>query len=293
MENCKKFIVPGRIAFREGPISPIAVLVSPYGSVEVSLYGGHLLSYRPLGHSPVLWLAKSHSSVQKGKAIRGGIPVCWPWFGAKTGLPAHGFARTLSWSIVSSEYDKDSTTLVLGCCETEETLALWPHHFNLTLSITIGEKLCLELTTENADTVPFEITEALHTYFRVKDVEKIAISGFDGEPYIDKAPFGKDSVQSGKIAISGEIDRVYNHHKTSALLVDGEIKRRILIEKEGSHATVVWNPWIEKSAGMKDMEDGDYKNFVCVEAANALGSPITIAPGKKQTMKMEITALLM
>ncbi len=292
--NLQKFTAPGRIAFRDGALAPIAVLVSPHGAAEVSLYGAHVLSYRPIGHGPVLWLAQSHKTVAAGKAIRGGIPVCWPWFGAAetAGLPAHGFVRNRVWSVVSTEYDKDTTSITLGILDDDETMALWPFSFRLELKVTMGESLTLELTTINTGDKPFEISEALHTYLRVKDVEGIQVTGLDGQPYIDKAPGGKDGVQSGAITFAGETDRVYNRHDGLTLINDMAIKRRIVVEKEKSRATVVWNPWHDKASGMADMDEGGWKNFICVETANALGEPIIVEPGRDHTMKAKITALL-
>ncbi len=290
-----KFAAPGRIAFRDGPVAPIAVVVSPYGSAEVSLYGGHVLSYRPVGHSPVLWLAESAKSIAPGKAIRGGIPVCWPWFGSfhPAGLPNHGFARTQTWSVVSTEYEKDTTSLTLGLASSEETRALWPHDFLLRLTVTVGPALVVMLETENTGATPFAITEALHSYFRVRDIANATVSGFDGQPYLDKAPGGADSVQSGPVAFTGDTDRIYARHASTAIVNDPGVGRRISIEKTGSAATVVWNPGAAKGDAMGDMEQGDWRRFVCVETANAGAEPILVAPGAKHALTATITSVLL
>lgn len=293
--NLAKFTTPGRIVFRDASPAPVAVLVSPYGSAEVSLYGAHVLSCRPTGHAPLLWLAESYKTLQPGKAIRGGIPVCWPWFGAagKEGLPSHGFARTQVWSVISTEFDKDSTSVTFGLVSTPETKALWPHDFKLELTVTVGPAFKVELATTNIGDAPFEITEALHTYFRVKNVADASVTGLDGQPYIDKAPGGADAVQSGAVTFSGETDRVYNHHATAAIISDPGIGRRIAIEKDGSQATVVWNPWIEKAARLADMADDDWPHFVCVETANAGAAPVAVAPGARHVLSASITAVLL
>ncbi len=290
-----KFAAPGRIAFRDGPLSPVAVVVSPYGSAEVSLYGGHVLSYRPVGHSPVLWLAESAKSIAPGKAIRGGIPVCWPWFGAapRAGLPNHGFARTQIWSVVSTEYEKDTTSITLGLVPTDATRALWPHDFLLQLTVTVGPALVLTLETENTGAAPFAITEALHSYFRVRDVAGVSVMGLDGQPYFDKAPGGVDSVQSGPIAFAGEVDRIYARHSSAAIVNDPGVGRRISIEKTGSAATVVWNPAAGKGDAMADMAQGDWRRFVCVETANAGAGPIEVAPGAKHAVTATIASILL
>jgi glucose-6-phosphate 1-epimerase len=294
-DNLSKFAVAGRIAFRDASPAPVVVLVSPHGAVEISLYGAHVLSYRPTGHSPVLWLADSYKSLEPGKAIRGGIPVCWPWFGAAAmpGLPSHGFARTQEWVVLGTEYDKDETAITLGLPPTQANYRLWPHDFALSLTITLGETLKLELTTENLDKEPFVITEALHTYFRVKDIEKTSVTGLDGQPYTDTTPNGGEKLQSGAVAFDKETDSVYHHHDSVSIITDSGINRRIAIEKDGSNSTVVWNPWIEKAARTADMNDDDWHNFVCVETANTAMRPITIKPGEKHTMTAKYTVLLL
>lgn len=293
--NFSKFAAPGRIAFRNASPAPVAVLVSPYGAAEISLYGAHLLSYRPTGQSPVLWLAESYKTLQPSKAIRGGIPVCWPWFGAAAlpDLPSHGFARTQIWEVNSTEYDKETTTLILILRDSLETRELWPHNFRLQLKITVGPSLELELSTTNTDTSPFEITEALHSYFRVKDIATTTVTGLDNQPYLNKVANGSDGLQSGAITFTDETDRIYNHHDSAALITDEALNRRIAVEKTGSHATVVWNPWIEKAQRLTDMHDDDWHNFVCVETANAGTAPIIVEPRATHTITAKITSALL
>ena len=179
----RAFGVAGRIAFRPGPCGePIAVLVEEHGACEVALYGAHVLSYRPTGHSPVLWMAKDFMATPPGKAIRGGIPVCWPWFGAhpEGAGAAHGFARTSRWNLLRTDYDSYSTALTLVLEDTPETRALWPHRFHLELSVRVGANLKVTLAAENTGAEPFTMTEALHAYFRVKDIREAKVSGLDG-----------------------------------------------------------------------------------------------------------------
>ncbi len=297
----KKFTAPGRIAFRDGPCgAPIIVLVAPHGSCEVALYGAHVLSYRPLGHSPVLWMAKSMMDTKPGKAIRGGIPVCWPWFGAApcpapdgSPLPAHGFARTQVWTLRKTEYGAQETTVFLTLDDSEATRALWPHRFHLELTVTVGERLDVTLETTNRDAAPFEITEALHSYFRVTDIAETKVRGLSGLDYLDKAPGGRDATQGGDIAFTSETDRVFPNATDSAAVIDEGLRRVILVEKQGSSATVVWNPWAEKAAKMADLAADDYLRFVCVETANCGGAPVAVAPGASHSVTAHLSAALL
>lgn len=280
----RDFGVPGRIAFREGPLGePVAVLVEEHGTCEVSFYGAHVLSYRPTGHSPVLWLAKSFRTLADSAPIRGGIPVCWPWFGPRDGLPSHGFARTARWNLLRTDYDTYSTSIALVLEDTPETRALWPHKFRLELSVTVGSALVVSLLAENTGDAPFEMSGALHSYFTVKEIGGIAINGLDGVKYLDRAPGGADAVQSGDIAIRAETDRIYVSAPDEATIEDAALGRRIKVVKEGAPDVVVWNPWIEKAARLPDMDDDDYLRFVCVETA--FTSPATLAPGEKRRVR--------
>ena len=294
LEKLEKFAQQGRIAFREDAVAPVAILVAPGGSAEVSLYGANVLSYRPTGHSPVLWLADSYKVVEPGSPTRGGIPVCWPWFGRleNKDMPMHGFARTQFWSVIEAESDAETTSVTLALVENKSTLALWPHPFRLELKVTVGQSLALALTTVNTGSAPFAITEALHTYFRVKEVSDTLVTGLDGQPYLDKTRDFAEFLQSGAVSFSEATDRVYYRHSGAAVITDPGIGRRIAIEKKGSGASVVWNPNSESCKRIGDMNPDDWRRFVCVETANAGGAPLEIAPGATHTISATISAIL-
>lgn len=294
LEALEKFAQAGRIAFREDEIAPVAVLVAPGGAAEVSLYGATVLSWRPTGQPPALWLADSYRTVEPGTPTRGGIPVCWPWFGRHPdpAMPMHGCVRTEQWSLAGAECDAETTSVTLALDETPTTLALWPHRFHLELRVTVGKTLDVALTTTNTGDAPFAITEALHTYFRVKEIADTLVTGFDAQPYLDKAPGGVDGIQSGAIAFTQETDRVYYRHAGAAIISDNGAGRRVLIEKRDSGASVVWNPWAGKCARLSDMKPDDWHRFVCVETANAGGEPIEVAPGASHMIAATYTAAL-
>lgn len=247
-------------------------------------HGGHVAEFAPKGKEDLLWLSGS-SCFEPGKPIRGGIPVCWPWFGGHptdSDKPAHGFARIAEWTLDAiDELENGETSVSMSLSDSPETLELWPHRFNLSSRVVIGETLTLELTTRNTGDEPFEITEALHTYFNVADVTKISIAGLDKTKYIDG---NSTKTQNGAVTFSSEVDRVYCDTQTECVINDPNMNREIRVSKTGSASTVVWNPWIEKSAKMPDFGDDEYRGMVCVETTNALRDARTITPGESHTI---------
>lgn len=244
---------------------------------KVALQGAHLFHYARAGEEPILWLSEA-SDFEAGKAIRGGVPVCWPWFGFnedKT-LPQHGFARTSSWEFVGSdEVDAKTTVLTLRLTHDEKTLQIWHYKFLLELKITISDKLSMELKTTNLDDKSFKISQALHTYFSVSHISEVAIKGLGKKPYLDALTWKKE-IQNGDITFNQEVDRVYQE-------VDGEIvlsdkNRTLHIKNDGSSSVVVWNPWIEKTLRMSGMKPNAYESMVCIESANAFEDARVLQP---------------
>ncbi len=284
----KNYGAPGRIAFREGPAGhPVMSLSENRGSCEIALYGAHVLSYQPAGQSPVLWLAKSADTVKPGAPIRGGIPICWPWFGAHPTdgkLPGHGFARLRRWRLLGTAYDSHQTSARLQLTHDAETLALWPHHFRLELTVTVSDVLTLELTTTNKSDVPIILTQALHTYFLVGQIMDVRVLGLETVGYHDVSPAAKDDRQHGAITIRSETDRVYRKTAGECTLVDPQLSRSIVVGKRGSHTTVVWNPWIDKAKRLPDMDDDDYQRFICIETVNAEDDAVTLEPGAEHVI---------
>ncbi|WON73661.1 D-hexose-6-phosphate mutarotase [Nitrosospira sp. Is2] len=242
-------------------------------SAVISVYGGQVLSYHPANEPHNLMFLSEAAYYQSGKGIKGGAPICWPWFGPdpeRRGRPAHGFVRTRFWNITKTGINPDGDCQVtLGLTESPETSAIWPHLFDLSLEITVGESLNLELVTRNRTAQAVTITQALHTYFKVGDISQIAIFGMQGAEYVDKTDNGIVKAQAGAITIDREVDRIYRNVQREQVIEDAVLNRRIRITARGSKTAVVWNPWVKISAEMGDLEDDDYKRFVCVETANA------------------------
>lgn len=255
---------------------------------KVALQGGHLFHFARNNEEPLLWLSKT-SDFKIGTAIRGGVPICWPSFGMNNpDLPQHGFARLGMWKLKNSkESDANTTQITLVFNDTKETLGMWNYKFELELKITISDTLTMELTTTNLDEKPFKLTQALHTYFQISDISNIAIKGLSGKPYLD-ALTNEICRQNGAITFEQEVDCVYQEMDSAILLADKE--RTITIQNEGSSSVVVWNPWIEKCKRMSGMEDDAYREFVCIESANAYDDFKILLPHPKSTPSLTLTA---
>ncbi len=281
-----KFGIDNTIGFEQYQHTTIAKLSSPHASAKVSLYGAHVLSFIPNNQKEVLFV--SDDAVYKnGKAIRGGIPICWPWFNAHpvdASLPSHGFARISNWEVTQSSCLNDEVSLELTLSSNSDTMQLWPYHFKATLLVTLGKTLEVSLTSHNLDTKPFDISAALHTYFNIADINTVKLEGLDATRYHDDVLNTQD-VQADKLLSFGQrTDRRYlSKSKTTIHDVDRYIK----VGKTGSGVTVVWNPGEELAMQMPDLLGG-YKSMLCVEAANSLDDTITVQPGTQHTLSTTI-----
>ena len=232
----------------------------------------------------------AQSDFEAGKPIRGGVPVCFPWFGAgHTGAlqPGHGFARITAWELVEHSHEGGGLRVEyrLGNDLTGDQPD-WPYQYEARMVVLFSDRgLSLELTVENKDEQEFTYEEALHTYLAVDDVKNVKISGLDGARYLDKVAVDW-ATQEGDVTITEETDRVYN--STGAVTVDDGV-RKLKITKEGSANTVVWNPWIDKSAAMPDFGDDEWPGMICIEAANALDDAITLQPGETHTLVQRVS----
>lgn len=288
----QRFGVPNHVTFREGPGRlPMADIATPHGSMELSLYGGHVLSYRPAGQSPVLFVSRA-SAYAPGKPIRGGIPVCWPWFGPRVddaALPMHGFARLLCWNLEAVEHNAKETEVRLGLRDDASTREFWPHAFELSLRVTLGTGLRIELTTRNTGSRPFVLTQALHTYFSVGNIGNVSIEGLEDASFFDSLTRATHEPEGAPITIGAEVDRVYTDTTSDCLIRDAALGREIRVAKQGSRSTVVWNPWIDKSKRMPDFGDDEYTGMLCIEAANAKDDAVTVPPRCTHTLSQSLS----
>ena len=272
---CEQFKVPGlHFEAGQGGLTK-AVVATPVASGEVYLHGAHVTSWQPAGHGPVLWMSRS-SLFQPGKPIRGGVPICFPWFGpnaSDASAPAHGFARTAMWEVAEARPTAEG-----GISMTLQTRI---DPFTVRFTVEFGSVLRMTLATELATGVStsHRFEDALHTYFSVSDVRNISITGLEQSRYIDKLDGAAEKPATGvAIEFIGETDRVYFDSDSECHLHDPGRKRTIAVSKSGSHSTVVWNPWIAKSARMPDFGDHEWPEMVCIETANVGVNAVELAP---------------
>jgi glucose-6-phosphate 1-epimerase len=281
--------IPGALEFFEGEGRlAMARIESVHGWAEAVLQGAHLTNWTPRDQSSVLWLS-SQAHFGRGRPIRGGVPVCWPWFGAHAqdnALPSHGFARVSAWQVADAAALEDgSVQLTLQLPRREGQEALWPHSTPVQWRVTVGPSLEIELTTRNLGPAPVAIGEALHAYFMVGDARRVRVRGLDGCEYLDKTNDNRRMRQAGDIGFEAEVDRVYLDTDAECCLDDLLLRRRIRIAKEGSASTIVWNPWREKSQSFDDMSDDGYLSMACVETANAAENAVIVPPGGEHRLR--------
>jgi glucose-6-phosphate 1-epimerase len=285
----------GTVIFDERFGGPVARLSSQHGTATVALKGAQVLSWVSSHSTEILWLSPN-ADLGSDKPVRGGIPVCWPWFGAQpssSGSPSHGFARTAAWKIVEAVPDGRYPALKLALEAEANDRVDWPYAARAELTVRLGRSLAVELLTVNLGDKAFALTNALHSYFRVGDIADVSIAGLADRPFIDQLDTGRTMVrtksEAGDVVISAEIDRIYQQTPDAVDIADRSLARRIRIAKRGSLSTVVWNPWTEKSARLGDMGQDGYRNMVCVETANAGADRVTLAPGERHLITAEIS----
>lgn len=280
----EKFSIEGEVGFAELEDELVFITVSnKYADADICLYGAHVTSFRPHRAMEILWMSPD-SSFEVGKPIRGGIPVCFPWFGPhKTDpeKPQHGFARLMYWDVVKTESGATGeTTVVLQLRSSEETKAYWPHEFRAEMTIVVGKTLEVKLKVTNPSDEPLEYTCALHSYYSLSDIGNVSLEGLQGTAYYNQLS-GENDVQNEELLqIQEPLTRHYLGTETPVVIADSAFRRRIKVDKTGSKVTTVWNPGAETCAKIGDLPDDAYEMFVCVEATNAFDYPIKLAAGE-------------
>lgn len=274
---------------------PVVEVKNAQASAKISLQGAHLLSWVPQGEDEVIWLSKD-ARFEPGKSVRGGIPVCWPWFGASevdTAYPAHGFARTVFWQLSQVKAISADETQIIFRLDTDKitdnknTQKMWPYSSLLEYIITLGKTLSLELITYNNSSSEIIISEALHTYFNVGDITQTSVKGLDKKTYLDKPDNFKRKIQNSSITVNSEVDRVYLN-TTDDVVIENK-NRKIKIKKQGSLSTIVWNPWKAVAEKMADLGEGGYLQMLCVESGNAAENSIAVKAGESHRLQVEYT----
>jgi D-hexose-6-phosphate mutarotase len=287
-----QFTLPGQLAFREDASGLIfADIVTAQATATLCLQGAHLTSWTPAGQTtPVIWLSEA-AKYAPGKSIRGGVPICWPWFGPhphEASFPGHGFARTVPWQVTATHAVGDTVAITLALVESDKTRAQWPHASRAELTLTIGATLKIALATTNLGTEAFPLSEALHTYFHIGDIGQASVTGLGGEEFLDKVDNFACKEQVGAVTFHGETDRVYVNTQAHYAIDDPALKRRIKIAASDAHSVIVWTPWQAKADAMGDFGAPDaWRQMVCVETANALNNALTVHAGETHTLVAE------
>lgn len=290
--NMEKIQTPGRVMFLDGQGElPMIGISTMWSSAEVYLQGAHITSFRKHGQAPLTFMSQC-SRFTEGQPIRGGIPVIFPWFGMREGLGNHGFARNKTWELKEFAPAPDGSVSVrFRLPDCPEASSFPP--FTADYVITVSETLLLQLIVSNQaadDTLVFE--NCFHTYFEVSDVTSISILGLKGISYLDKVGnFGQRTETNDAIRISSEVDRIYLNTAGPIEIHDPRLGRKILIEKQGSNSTVVWNPWIARSQQMPDFANDEYQRMVCVETGNVSPNEVALAPGRTSTLSTRFSVL--
>jgi len=283
----RRFGIPGAARIREGNGGlPRVQITGSDAEGEMYLHGAHVTSWKPAGSDEVLFLS-TKSRWQDGQAIRGGIPICFPWFRGKTDdrkAPAHGFVRTKSWQLDSIVKDKSGVVVIMSTESDEETQRWWPGQFRLVHRVVFGPELTLELACTNAGKTEFRFEEALHTYNRVSDVGSVRLQGLDAAQFLDNTDSNKAKTEHGDLTIASTTDKAFIGTENDVDLIDPGLRRHIRLQKSNSLTTVVWSPWREGAARLGDLGDGQWTQFLCVEASNILESAVTLAPGEQHKM---------
>jgi glucose-6-phosphate 1-epimerase len=267
-------------------------LKSGSSTAEIYLHGAQITSWKPNGADEVLFLSEQ-SHWEEGRAIRGGIPICFPWFRAKPDdpeAPIHGFVRTKEWRIESvGETTKAPAEVVFSTESDEASRAWWPFDFRLEYRIAIGETLKLELEMKNTGQTGVRFQEALHTYFNVGDVKRARVHGLDGTPYLDNIDGNQEKQQRADLAFTRQTDNAYRNATGPVEIHDPVLHRRVRTEKRNSASTIVWNPWSDGAAKLTDLTNTEWRRMLCVEGGNVLDFAVELEPGTAHVLGIEIS----
>lgn len=289
------FAIPGVLEFDEHGSLIRARITTPACNAELYLQGAHVTAWQPADAQPVLFLSEKSAFVP-GKAIRGGIPIIFPWFGSRTATPedprtdgpSHGFARTQVWNLDFGAYAADELHLSLSLGPTDLSRSLGFDHFLVAYQITFGRELRLRLSVANDGDKPIRIEEALHTYLHVGDVQQARVHGLFETTYLDKTEdFARKTQTEPVLVVSGPTDRPYLNTTSPIVVDDPVLHRRITVTKANSNTTVVWNPWADH--GLADLDDDGWRHMLCIESANAADNALHLQPHAAHVMETTIS----
>ena len=291
LDRWKRFEIPGRVALTEGngELGKIEVLTR-HSTAEIYLHGAHVTGFQKTGEPPLLFTSQ-FSRFAPGQPIRGGVPIIFPWFGAREGEPAHGFARLADWDLIETATLPSGGATVRFSLPDVPEAATWPP-FAAYFIVTVTDRLSLELVVVNASPDQnFTFENCLHSYFAVGDINTVTVGGLKGATYQDKVEnFAQKTEANEAIRIASEVDRVFLDTSAPIEIHDPTLKRVVRIEKSGSESTVLWNPWIAKAQQIPDFGTDEFRRMLCVESGNVGKNRINLPPGETAVLKVVISS---
>ncbi len=279
-----KFSIEGELGFAELEENMAFITISnKYADADICLYGAHVTNFKPHKTMPVLWMSPESNFVED-KPIRGGIPVCFPWFGphkTEPAKPQHGFGRLLHWNVrETASLPTGETRVSLQLCSSEKTKTYWDFDFCAELTVIVGKTLTAILKVTNTSALTFEYTCALHSYYHISSIEEIAIEGLQNTRYFNQLDGGDYIQETPLLQIKQAETRHYYDTESDCIIHDPLFGRRIRVAKSGSKVTTVWNPGEETCCKIDDIPEDGFHAFVCIEAVNAFNNVIKLAPGE-------------
>ncbi|MEM1099718.1 MAG: D-hexose-6-phosphate mutarotase [Planctomycetota bacterium] len=284
LERAEEFSLPAALSVRpgEGGLTRLDIDTDHCAGAQY-LHGATVTGWQPAGHEPVLFVS-DQAMYRDGQAIRGGVPICFPWFGshpADDNAPSHGLVRTIPWQLVQTAQ---------GPAGVETQMVTNLDQLHADYRVTFGKQLTLNLTVTNISDSDQKYEAALHTYFVVGDARRVTIAGLEHAGYIDQLQDNQVFTQGDEpLAFVGETDRIYFNSQATCVLTDPDMKRQITVEKLGSASTVVWNPWIDKAKRLADFGDDAWTGMCCIESANIGDDAVHLAPGASHTLLVKIS----
>ncbi|MEI7533039.1 MAG: D-hexose-6-phosphate mutarotase [Verrucomicrobiae bacterium] len=292
LEKLQRLAIPGRVEIVNGHGGlPLIKITTPWSTAEIYLHGAHVAGFQKNGEPPLIFMS-AKSFFTTGKPIRGGVPICFPWFGNRDGEPSHGFARITEWELVNTAAAPDGTVTLTLALPGISGNSKW-NSLRTEFVVTVADKLTMELTTtgESCDGA-LEIENCLHTYFQVGDIGAVTVTGLEAAPFDDFA-FGaggaRRAADATALRITQETNRVYPDNAATVEIIDEKLQRKIRVEKYNSNSTVVWNPWTTQKMP-EDWGTNEHLNMVCVESGNVKQNKILLAPGNLAALKVVLSS---